>query len=126
MIPEFDEHGYLPAGIHRATLDEIRQRFGTSTEVRRVQMESLLRTSIARIILNGSCVTDEPEPIDIDCVLLTGPRWGSQTEIEAQLDDGLPFITPQIANERAFDDYVGRIFASDRGERAKGMIEVIP
>jgi hypothetical protein len=81
MIPEFDEHGYLPPGIHRATLDEIRQRFGTLTEVRRVQMESLLwlmeltaQASISRIVLNGSWVTDEAEPIDIDCVLLPGPN----------------------------------------------------
>ena len=27
MIPEFDEHGYLPAGVHPATLDEVAARF---------------------------------------------------------------------------------------------------
>jgi hypothetical protein len=41
MIPAFNEHGYLPAGVHAATLDEIEDRFGRESEVRRVQMESL-------------------------------------------------------------------------------------
>ena len=25
MIPDFDEHGYLPPGIHLATIDEVCQ-----------------------------------------------------------------------------------------------------
>ena len=41
MIPDFDERGYLPPGIHLASLDEIDARFGRQSEVRRVQMESL-------------------------------------------------------------------------------------
>lgn len=41
MIPEFNEHGTLPAGVHLATLEEIAARFGRETELRRVQMESL-------------------------------------------------------------------------------------
>jgi hypothetical protein len=41
MIPPFNEHGYLPPGIHPATLDEIAERFGQESELRRDQMESL-------------------------------------------------------------------------------------
>jgi len=32
MIPDFNNHGCLPPGIHSATLDEIAARFGTETE----------------------------------------------------------------------------------------------
>ena len=35
MIPDFNEHGYLPEGVHRAILDEISDRFGRQSEVRR-------------------------------------------------------------------------------------------
>lgn len=42
MIPAFDEFGYLPPGIHPATLDEIDARFGGLSELRRVQMKSLI------------------------------------------------------------------------------------
>jgi len=32
MIPDFDDHGYLPPGIHAATLDEIADSTGKSQE----------------------------------------------------------------------------------------------
>lgn len=56
MIPPFDENGYLPQGVHPATLGEVEDRFGRESEVRRTQMESLrwltdlaLRAGIKRI-----------------------------------------------------------------------------
>lgn len=80
MIPAFDAEGFLPPGVHRATLDEIRGRFGGPSEIRRAQMESIgwmidlaARAGVLRIILNGSFVTDIIEPNDVDCVLLIGP-----------------------------------------------------
>ncbi len=41
MIPPFNESGFLPAGVHPATLAEVEQRFGGPSELRRVQMESV-------------------------------------------------------------------------------------
>jgi hypothetical protein len=77
LIPPFDERGYLPPGIHSATLDEIETRFGRESELRRVQFESLCwlvdlarRAGMARLVVNGSFVTDAYEPNDVDCVLL--------------------------------------------------------
>jgi hypothetical protein len=32
MIPLFDDQGYLPPGIHQATLEEIETRFGRESE----------------------------------------------------------------------------------------------
>ncbi len=79
MIPAFNDDGYLPAGIHRATLEEIAARFGQETELRRVQMQSLgwlvdlaRRAGALRLVVNESFVTDRPEPNDVDCVLLIG------------------------------------------------------
>jgi hypothetical protein len=28
VIPDFDQDGYLPPGVHPATIDEIAERFG--------------------------------------------------------------------------------------------------
>ncbi len=132
MIPTFDKNGYLPPGIHAATMDEIEATFGSGSEIRRVQMNSLRwlmelvgEASVLRVVLNGSWVTSEPEPADIDCVLLAGPDWGKSPEVEQQLQDGLPFISPQIGNEAVFDSFVTRIFSSDRAYQQRGMIEVI-
>jgi hypothetical protein len=75
MIPAFEDNGYLPPGIHRATLDEIEARFGTESELRRVQFESLKwlidlvrRAGIQRLVIDGSFVTERFEPNDIDCI----------------------------------------------------------
>ncbi len=69
MIPAFDEHGYLPAGVHLASLAEIEARFGRQSEIRRVQMESLRwlvdlarRAGVQRLIINGSFVTTSCSP----------------------------------------------------------------
>src|SRR5256885_1816290 len=57
MIPPFDDFGVLPPGVHPATLDEIQDRFGRESEVRRAQMESVrwlvdlaVRAGAARIV----------------------------------------------------------------------------
>jgi hypothetical protein len=132
MIPEFNENGYLPAGIHLATVDEIAARFGREPELRQVQMESLgwlvdlaRRVGIKRIIVNGSFVTDTWEPNDVDCVLLTGPDFPQDESAEAELRDGLPFIEMAVVGEELFQGYIEKIFASDRGAIAKGMVEVL-
>jgi hypothetical protein len=70
MIPPFDEHGYLPPGIHPASRDEVEARFGCESKLRRVQIDSLRwlvgvasRAGVERLILNGSFVTGLPRRI---------------------------------------------------------------
>jgi hypothetical protein len=81
VIPAFDAEGFLPPGVHQATLAEIRDRFGGPSGIRRAQMESVgwlidlaARAGVARIVLNGSFVTNIIEPNDVDCVLLIAIR----------------------------------------------------
>jgi hypothetical protein len=132
VIPEFDQNGQLPPGIHEATLDEIERRFGIESEVRRAEMQSLRwlielvrQDDVRRVVINGSFVTDVPEPNDVDCVLLIGPRFASDPALEKQWEHGLPFLTIELASPNVFDQYVSRTFAEDRYRRPKGMIEVI-
>jgi len=35
MIPKFNDSGYLPAGIHTASVAETEERFGRESELRR-------------------------------------------------------------------------------------------
>ena len=132
MIPAFNEYGYLPGGLHLAMLDEIAARFGQQTELRRVQMESLhwlndlaKRAGIARLVINGSFVTDVSEPNDVDCVLLIGADFPLDTNAEQELLDGLPFLEIQLVRQARFSMLVERFFATDRQWVPKGMIEVI-
>lgn len=132
MIPGFNDFGYLPPGVHGASLDEIAARFGRNSELRRVQMESLRwllemahRAGVLRIIINGSFVTDVLEPNDVDCVLLMGPGFPRDASAGEQLV-GLPFLEVELVDQAGFDYMVERFFATDRDEIHKGMIEVIP
>ena len=132
MIPPFDEHGYLPSGIHPATLDEVEARFGRESELRRVQMESLRwlvdlaqRAGVTRLIINGSFVTDVFEPNDVDCVLLIGAGFPHDKFAEAELLAGLPFLEIALVNQADFDMLVEKFFATDRHSVPKGMVEVI-
>ena len=57
---------------------------------------------IARLVLNGSFVTDVPEPNDVDCVLLMGPGFPADRGAEAELLNGLPFLEIQLVPPSAF------------------------
>src|SRR5712691_7989319 len=133
MIPNFNDEGYLPLGIHRATLEEIAARFGQESEVRQVQIESLRwlvdlawRTGVQRIVVNGSFVTDKLEPNDVDCVLLIGPDFPSDAVAEAELLAGLPFINLALVDAEGFQQLTEKTFATDRNLVPKGMVEVCP
>lgn len=130
MIPPFNEFGYLPVGIHPATIDEIDARFGRISELRRVQMESVRwmielanRAGVKRIVLNGSFTTDIMDPGDIDCVLLVAaiPR---DLTAEEELIAGLPFLEISLVGQQDFDELVNVTYATDRNSVVKGMIEI--
>ncbi|HKQ46726.1 MAG TPA: hypothetical protein VJZ71_01505 [Phycisphaerae bacterium] len=133
MIPQFNESGFLPPGIHPATLDEIEERFGRGSEIRRVQMESVrwmvdlaIRAGVQRIVLNGSFVTDIMEPNDVDCVLLAAKGRPKDRAADRELRKrGLPFLEVLMARPREFNRFVDIYFATDRFGATKGMVEVI-
>src|SRR5216683_3821255 len=92
MIPEFNDDGYLPPGIHCATLEEIAARFGQESELRQAEMESLRwlvdlarRAGVLRIVVNGSFVADAYEPNDVDCALLMGNDYPQDPTTDAEL-----------------------------------------
>ncbi len=79
-IPELDEHGLLPTGVHDASLEEVRERFGQfHGSDRRVRLFAVLEKFAAdaksaelvqAMIVNGSFTTDKVRPSDIDLILV--------------------------------------------------------
>ncbi len=132
MIPAFNDQGYLPPGVHPATLGEIEERFGSESELRRVQMQSIRwlvdlaqKAGVERIVLNGSFATDVFEPNDVDCALLVGRDFPENASAVEELDDGLPFLDIALLEADDFRKLVDDFFANDRYFVAKGMVEVI-
>src|SRR5579883_3265109 len=106
MIPAFNNDGYLPPGIHSATLEEVAARFGRESELRQAQMESLRwlvdlarRAGVQRLVVNGSFVTDKLEPNDVDCVLLIGPDFPRDATALGELSAGLPFVNMELVDQ---------------------------
>jgi hypothetical protein len=132
MMPPFNKNGYLPPGIHKASLEEIAERFGWQSESRVAQMDSVRRlvdlarrAGVKRLVLNGSFVTAVPEPNDVDCVLLTGFDFPMDAAAQLELRVGLPFLEIQVVDQVDFDRLTEIFFATDRNLSAKGMIEVL-
>jgi hypothetical protein len=77
-LPALLPNGFLPPGVHAATLHEIIERFGTATPRRQVlaeRLEALLHAARAtgklqRVFLWGSFISDAVFPRDLDVFLL--------------------------------------------------------
>lgn len=79
-IPPFNEHGWLPDGIHDCTLEEAERQFsGFQRSDRRPELwarftefvrEAKACGLVVAILVDGSFVTAEPAPNDIDLVLV--------------------------------------------------------
>lgn len=72
-IPDFEENGELPAGIHVATLLEVLEKFGTASEKRKFLVSGLKlvikqfkQVGVQRIYVDGSFTSDKEGPNDID------------------------------------------------------------
>ena len=131
MIPDFNDDGYLPSGVHRATIEEVLKRFGTGSEQRESQGQSLewliplgQRAGIIKVLINGSFVTDRLEPNDVDCLLLQGPHYRASSPEAAELRAGLPFLEMKIVALADYDFFARIIFATDRDGIPKGVVEV--
>lgn len=132
MIPPFDDSGNLPPGIHRASLGEVKARFGVGSEIRTAQFESIEwlldlagRAGVLRIVLNGSFVTDIIEPNDADCLLLVDSSFPVDAAAEAELANGLPYLDIRITEIDEFDYFTRKVYAVSRKLESKGMVEVI-
>ena len=140
MIPEFTAHGLLPSGVHLATLEEVRERFGGNE--RREQLLTgltealrLLRAAgCRRVYINGSFVTPKELPNDIDaCWDITGVDADALDPVFFEFDNGraaqkarfgaefFPAQVPEGITGKAFLDF----FQVDKqtGE-PKGIIEI--
>jgi hypothetical protein len=92
-LPEFNQHGDLPPGVHTATLEDVLSRFaGTprrAVVARRLErIHSLARSTghLARFIIFGSLITAKTEPNDVDIFLLMEDSFDvSKVSTEARL-----------------------------------------
>lgn len=90
-IPDLDENGLLPPGEHRCTLDEVVERFGQYQDNDgRVKLAEKLRDylreagqmeCIVAVYVDGSFVTSEASPNDIDLIVVVAEEHDFASEL---------------------------------------------
>ncbi len=75
-IPDFNQHGLLPTGVHQCSMADVAQQLGWNghrqglVEKLRVFLNEEIRPSFPDPVeVDGSFVTDKEEPEDVDVVL---------------------------------------------------------
>jgi len=133
MIPDFDEHGNLPPGIHPASVESLVERFGSGSAEREVEIRELLEFidwakhhGVLRIIVNGSFVTAKQCPNDVDVVVLPGTGDNSEYPVIEHEPTRWPFLQILVAaDDEDLERWATSDFATDRRGRVKGVVEVI-
>ena len=138
MIPKFNRNGYLPEGIYKATLNEIKHRFGTSSPKRKelfngfqslFQLLHKHRVNIKAFLLNGSFVTIKESPEDYDCILVVKTSCKFSASEIKQLDIARELFNAHLLvfSEEDTNEYHGFIefFGHDSLLQPKGLVEVV-
>ena len=77
-LPEFNDQGELPEGLHKATLAEVLERFGPGSAMRQdatIVLQTIYQRvaatgKLVRFVIFGSYITTKAEPRDVDVVLV--------------------------------------------------------
>ena len=117
-IPKLNRYGVLPVGVHDCTLKEIQKRFGRFGQTdRRVQLMERLEqyagdlrhTALATaLIVDGSFVTAEPYPNDIDLIVVLPKHHDFATEL-------LPMDYNVLSRRRVRARYKFDVFVDRQG-----------
>jgi hypothetical protein len=140
-IPEFDEHGNLPPGVHFCEWEEFVQRFGTNALRLRLMrgllmvMEALKAAGCRTIYIDGSFVTLKPDPgdfdacwdredVDINYLRLKAPkllnhydRAGQKAQYKGEI-----FPVDQPIGNYGMNSF--ELFQRDRSQNKKGIIAI--
>lgn len=114
MIPDFDDNGNLPPGVHYCYWHEFKERFGYTRDRRRMieGMEEIMRelktAGCRTFYLNGSFVTSNPFPNDFDCC------WDKDYVNINYLRVNAPLILKFYDSTAQKAKYGGEIYQSDQ------------
>jgi hypothetical protein len=142
-LPEFNSQGDLPEGLHKATLAEVLERFGPGSEARREAAARLQRIhqlvsatgKVERFVVFGSYVTAEPEPRDVDVVLVMRDDFSlaacdEQTRVlfdhqraEAEVGASIFWLCPSVLLRGSLEDFLLG-WGIKRDLTRRGIVEV--
>jgi hypothetical protein len=144
-LPDFNEFGDLPAGIHPATLDEVVARFGDGTAQRKAVTERLRRICqlatgtgyLDRLVVFGSYVSDVAEPNDVDVILVMQNDFRAEscpleaavlfdhTRANDELGASVFWVRPDMLFGEPLEQFLA-FWQTKRDGQRRGIVEIRP
>jgi hypothetical protein len=144
-LPEFNEFGDLPEGIHPASLDEVVDRFGSGSAQRRTVTERLRRVyglaratgHLDRLLVFGSYVSEVSEPNDVDVVLVMRNDFRSENcpaessvlfdhaRANDELEASVFWVRPDMLLGEPLEQFLA-FWQTKRDGRRRGIVELHP
>lgn len=142
-LPNLNEAGELPIGIHQATIDEVIAQFGSGTLQREAVTARLQRIyqiakdtgNLQQLIIFGSYITGKPEPNDVDVVIIFNDdfdltvcseevkRLLNHQQAENEFGASIFSIRPSLLLLETLDEFIESWQIKRDGTR-RGIIEV--
>lgn len=142
-LPDFDNGGDLPEGVHNGTIDELIARFGSGSAQRQAVTATLLRIcklavetgKLNRLIIFGSYITNKPDPNDVDIILIMRDDFDVTTCSEqtaslfdhnratAELGASIFWIRPSMLFLETLNEFISHWQIKRDGSR-RGIVEV--
>ena len=143
-LPEFNNQGDLPPGVHSATIEEVRTRFGSGLLQRQRVTARLVRlydlaistAQVQRLLLFGSYITDKPTPNDVDVVLVMQNTFDvtlCNEEVRPLFDHQLAdqefgasvfWIRPALLFLETLDEFIAHWQVKRDGSH-RGLVEIV-
>jgi hypothetical protein len=144
-LPEFNEFGDLPEGIHPVSLAEVVARFGSGTTQRSAVtarlhriVELAARTGrLDRLIIFGSYVSDVSEPNDVDVILVMRDDFRSEecpaesavlfdhARANDELGASVFWVRPDMLLSEPLERFLA-FWQTKRDGRRRGIVEIHP
>lgn len=144
-LPDFDDGGELPVGIHAATVEEVVARFGLTSPERQAVTQRWLRIyhlvaathKLERFVIFGSYVTAKEQPNDVDIILVMRddfrePDCNEETsrvfrhaQAATEFGASVFWTTPSGIVRGTVDDFLAH-WQSKRDLTRRGIVEVVP
>ena len=139
IIPEFDTNGNLPPGLHRTTLENIKSKLTWSIKRKKLfdgleeAVKNLRSAGVSQIYLDGSFITTEDEPNDIDGCWVPNSRVNADvldavfldmTNSKAKMKDkyGVDFGIAGVSKGRVSTQPLEECFQLSRDGNPKGVL----
>jgi len=127
-IPNLNSEGELPVGIHSATIKEVENIFGKSSDRRKLLMNGLRnainefkKINVSIIYIDGSFVTDKEDPNDIDgCWSTLGIEEDNLDRIDSDFWSFSDIGEFQKCRDRILEKYYLDFYIAEHTEGASG------